>query len=149
MEIRGWLHVEIQSGLKFQPGLRIKKLEKRSSRLHEESFIPVWNFSPVWAYQVKKSLVIARKNFSSGWKDDLQAWEDANCLNNKGYQQIPAKVPISVLVRAEIFHVIGTFFNPYCRAEIFPCNQPLIIKLSGQIIELSSRIPDSGKESAV
>ena len=34
-------------------------------------------------------------------------------------------LPISVLARAEIFHVIGAFFNPVCWAEIFQCNQPL------------------------
>ena len=68
-----------------------------------------------------------KKNFSPGWKEDWQAWEDGNCQNNRGYQQIPAWVHflISVSARAEIFHVIGTFFNPVCRAEIFPSNQPL------------------------
>ena len=34
-------------------------------------------------------------------------------------------LPISVSARAKIFHVIGTFFNPVCRAEIFTCDQPL------------------------
>ena len=45
-----------------------KTLEKRSSRLHEESF------SQVWARRAEKSHVIARKNFSPCWKDDWQAW---------------------------------------------------------------------------
>ena len=59
-----------------------KILEKRSSRSHEKSF------SPVWATRAEKSHVIARKNFSPGWKDDWQTWEDVNCQNNKGYREI-------------------------------------------------------------
>ena len=38
---------------------------------------------------------------------------------------LPEFTSDSVSALDEIFHVIATFFNAVCRAEIFPCNQPL------------------------
>ena len=73
---------------------------------------------------LKKFHVIARNDFSPGWR--LTSVEIANWQNYRGYRQtpVPGSVPILVSVRVEIFHVIRTFFNLVCRAEIFPCNQP-------------------------
>ena len=120
--LMGWLRGE------FQPGLPIKCLKngardymKKVSVLFElpglKHFNPVDRAQKIWCNRMKK--------FSLGWKGDRHVRCKLAKQQRLATNSCLGSLSTSVSHRAEIFHVIIGFLNPVCRAEIFPCNQPV------------------------
>ena len=135
------------------PKLCLASVTGQRKELWEADYMEI--FSPAnWLNTYKTELAITWRKFQPGlsypgWKfpcnrtkkfhPGLKRWltHVTRCKLPK-QQRLPTNscldsLPISVSARAEIFHVIGTFFNPVCRAEIFPCNQLLSQYCRGRI----------------
>ena len=81
------------------------------------------------ADRAKKYHVIARKNFSPGWRENWHTSEDTNCQNNKGDQEISAWIHLRFQFQSGLKYLmlLGLFHTTRSvRDEIFPRNQPYV-----------------------
>ena len=90
---------------------------------------PGWKFQPGWpGWKIPCNRLNKFQPGQKRWLTGVGRWKLPK------QQRLPTNSclgshPISVSAQAEIFHVIGTFFQPGLPAEIFPCNQPLSLLL--------------------
>ena len=127
--IPGWAEIPARlTGLRFQPGLPTKYLRNGAGnylkKVSARFELPELKISASWPGW---KIPCNRKKFQPGLKRSLTSMRKYKLPKQ---QRLPKRSwlsshPISFSARAETFHVIGIFFNPVCRAEIFPCDQPL------------------------
>ena len=111
MEIFSWTEISVRlPGLRFRPGLQIKYFKSGTRDYTKKISARAETSARCELPRAEKSHLIPMID-SRGKMQITKTKVTNSCLDS---------LPISVSVRAEIFHVMETIFNSVCRIEFQP-----------------------------